>query len=233
MTWTWLGIAVAIILFVLFIMGYKRGFIKEIVSTFFVILAIVIVWFINPHVNSFIKENTPIYENVQNACVEVVLEQADGMNAPDGNQQQTLLDNLENPNLLRNEIKKNNNAEMYNYLSVNSFSEYVSGYLAEIVVNGISFLVSFVLATLLIRIFTYALNIIASLPIVRGVNKAAGALVGLMKGIVFVWIAFLILTILCNTGVGQNLMQLVEADTFLSYLYNYNILMKVFVYIFY
>ena len=233
MTWTWLGIVVAGILLFLFCMGYRRGFIKEIVSTFFVILAIVVVWFINPYVNTFIRENTPVYESVQNTCSEFVAEQAAEMSTPDKTQQQSIIDNLALPELLKKEIEKNNTAEVYSYLAVNTFTEYISGYLATAVVNGLSFIVSFILATLMIRILTYALNIIASLPVIRGVNKAAGALVGLIKGIMFVWIAFLILTVLCNTGVGQMCMELVERDTFLSYLYNQNILVKIFMSIFY
>ena len=233
MTWTWLGIVVAGILLFLFCMGYRRGFIKEIVSTFFVILAIVIVWFINPYVNNFIRENTPVYENVQNTCSEFVAEQVTEISTPDKSQQESIIDNLALPELLKNEIEKNNTAEVYSYLAVNTFAEYVSGYLAMAVVNGISFVVSFILATLLIRILSYALNIIASLPVIRGVNKAAGALVGLVKGVLFIWVAFVILTVLCKTGVGQMCMELVEKDTFLSCLYNQNILMKVFMSIFY
>lgn len=230
---TWLGIVVAVILLFLFCMGYRRGFIKEIVSTFFVLLAIAVVWFINPYVNTFIKEQTPVYESVRTTCLEFVEEQAAEINTPDKNQQTSIIENLALPEILKKEIEKNNTAEVYNYLAVNTFVDYVSGYLAMAVVNGVSFIVSFVLATLLIRIFTYALNIIASLPVIRGVNKIAGALVGLVKGIMFVWIGFLVLTILCNTGLGQTLMQLVEQDMFLSYLYNQNILVKVFMSIFY
>ena len=230
---TWLGIVIAVILFLLFCIGYRRGFIKEIVSTFFVVLAIAIVWFINPYVNTFIKEQTPAYESVRTACVEFVGEQASEISNPDKNQQISIIDNLTLPDLLKNEIEKNNTAEVYNYLAVNTFTDYVSGYLALAVVNGISFIVSFILATLLIRIFTYALNIIASLPVIRGVNKVAGALIGLVKGIVFVWVGFLVLTILCNTNLGQIVMQLVEEDLFLSYLYNQNILVKVFMSVFY
>lgn len=233
MTWTWLGIVVAVLLLLLFCMGYRRGFIKEIVSTFFVILAIVVVWFINPYVNTFIRENTPVYESVQKACVEFVSNQTEEISSPDASQQKSIIDNLALPELLKKEIEKNNTADVYNYLAVNTFTEYISGYLAMAVVNGVAFIVSFVLATLMIRILTYALNIIASLPVIRGVNKAAGAVVGLVKGIIFVWIAFLIMTVLCNTGIGQMLMELVEQDTFLSYLYNQNILVKIFMNIFY
>ncbi len=233
MTWTWLGIAVAVLMLLMFCIGYRRGFIKEIVSTFFVILAIAAVWFINPYVNTFIRDNTPIYESVHTACSEFVMDQAEEITAPDKTQQQTIIDGLALPQLIKKEIEKNNNAEVYQYLAVNTFTDYVSGYLAMAVVNGVSFIVSFILATLIIRIFTYALNIIACLPVIRGVNKAAGAMVGLIKGVVFVWIAFLVLTVLCNTTLGQTLMNMVEQDTFLSYLYNQNILVKVFMSIFY
>ena len=62
MTLTWLGIVVLAILAVVAYRGYKRGFIREVVSFFFVFLAIAVSWAINPYVNEFFMENTPVYE---------------------------------------------------------------------------------------------------------------------------------------------------------------------------
>ena len=151
----------------------------------------------------------------------------------DREKQTNIIDDLHLPALLTDGIKENNTAEVYRYLSVTSFVDYVSGYLAQVAVNGISFLVSFVLATLLIRMISYALNIIASLPVIRGVNKAAGALLGGAKCVVFIWIAFLVLTVLCNTSFGEKGLELVQQDTILSFLYNQNILAWIFTGIFY
>lgn len=64
---TWLGIVVAGILLLTAYKGFRRGFIREIVSFFFVFLALAVSWAINPYVNEFFMENTPVYEKYRKA----------------------------------------------------------------------------------------------------------------------------------------------------------------------
>ena len=71
-------------------------------------------------------------------------------------------------------MEENNTARTYTYLAAESFGEYVSGYLAEAVVNGLSFVISYILAALIIRVLTFALDILARLPVIHGVNRIAG-----------------------------------------------------------
>ena len=126
-----------------------------------------------------------------------------------------------------------NNSSVYQYLSVNTFSDYVVGYLAQIVVNGISFLISFILATLFIRCITWATNLIAGLPVIRGVNKITGGLLGGVKFVIMIWILFLVFTVLCNTKLGDTALKLIMQDPLLNYLYDKDILIKIFMNIFY
>ena len=130
-------------------------------------------------------------------------------------------------------LKENNNSSVYQYLSVNTFSDYVVGYLAQIVVNGISFLISFILATLFIRCITWATNLIAGLPVIRGVNKITGGLLGGVKFVIMIWILFLVFTVLCNTKLGDTALKLIMQDPLLNYLYDKDILIKIFMNIFY
>lgn len=233
MTWTWLGIAACVFLVFSGYMGFRRGFIKEIVSIFFVFLSIALVWVINPYINEFIRENTPVYSMVQEGCQNIVRSQAGDEQGLDSEGQSSLIDSLTLPGLLKEGLEENNTAEVYRYLAVDSFGDYVANYLAIVVVNGISFLVSYLLATILIRMVTYALNIIAGLPILNGANKAAGGFLGVIKGLIFIWIAFLLLTVFCNTDIGKQGLKLVEQDFFLNLLYENNIFMKIFMSVFY
>lgn len=117
---------------------------------------------------------------------------------------------------------------MYQTLSVNTFGEYVSRYLANIAVNCLSFLVSYILASVLIHVFAYALDLLARLPVLRGINKLAGAVIGGGKCVIFIWVAMLVLTILCNTEVGQEGLRLIRGDTVLNFLYDKNIFIRIF-----
>ncbi|HJB28233.1 MAG TPA: CvpA family protein [Candidatus Blautia faecavium] len=232
MTWTWLGLAVLAFLALACFAGYKRGFVKEVVSTFFVLLAIAAAWLINPYVNDFLRENTSVYETVQEGCQELVNTETGGAKNLGETEQESLIEGLTLPGFVKSSIEENNTSEVYQYLAVNTFTEYVSEYLAQSVVNGIAFVVSFLLATILIRVITYALDLISKLPLINGVNKIAGAVLGIVKAVLFVWIAFLILTILCNTEVGKAGLELIERDPLLSFLYDTDIFVRIFMSIF-
>lgn len=232
MTLTWLGIAVLVFMVLACYIGYRRGFIKEVVSMFFLLLTVAIVWIINPYINQFVKENTPVYSLIQENCRELISTEVEEKQVIDSDGQKDLIENLSLPDFLKEDLKENNTAAIYKYLSVDSFTDYVAEYIACTVVNGITFLISFAFATVLIRIATYALDIIAKLPIINGANKAAGAILGLVKCLIFVWLAFLILTILCNTEIGKTGLALIEKDKFLNWIYENNIFVKVFMNIF-
>ena len=229
---TWLGIVVLAVLFLFVWMGYKRGFIREIVSFFFVFLSLSLAWAINPYINEFLMQKTPIYSTIQETCTNFVQSQGEEKAEYETDSTGDLIDGLRLPELLRKNLEENNNAESYAELSVNTLTEYVSGYLARTVINGLSYMLAYILSTIVIRLIVYVLNLIAGLPILKTANKLSGGAVGLLKGIVFVWIALLVLTVLCSTEIGKTAMELIEKDTVLSTLYQYDPLVRIFAKIF-
>lgn len=231
---TWLGIVVAGILLLTAYKGFRRGFIREIVSFFFVFLALAVSWAINPYVNEFFMENTPVYEKIQESCQSFVESQKKQELTSPGTEEQTgFIEGLELPELLQKGLESNNTAEVYTYLAVDSFGEYISEALARMIVNGLSFFVSYLLASVILRLGTWVLNLLAGLPVLKSANKLAGGLVGAVKGVLFVWIAFLVMTILCSTSIGKETLALIEKDAFLNVLYEYDIFVNVFMSIFY
>lgn len=228
---TWFGIVILLILILFIWMGYRRGFIREIVSFFFVFLSLSLAWAINPYINDFLISETPVYSTIQETCTDFVQKQSNDLeNEMESSSQ--FIDGLNLPEILRKNIEKNNNTENYAELSVNTLTEYVSGYLARTIVNGLSYVLAYILATIGIRIVVYILNLIAGLPILKTANKLTGGLVGFVKGLVFIWILFLILTVLCSTEIGKTSLELIEKDSLLSVIYQYDPLIQIFTKIF-
>ena len=228
---TWFGIVILLILILFIWMGYRRGFIREIVSFFFVFLSLSLAWAINPYINDFLISETPVYSTIQETCTDFVQKQSSDLeNEMESSSQ--FIDGLDLPEILRKNIEKNNNTENYAELSVNTLTEYVSGYLARTIVNGLSYVLAYILATIGIRIVVYILNLIAGLPILKTANKLTGGLVGFVKGLVFIWILFLILTVLCSTEIGKTSLELIEKDSLLSVIYQYDPLIQIFTKIF-
>ena len=228
---TWFGIVILLILILFIWMGYRRGFIREIVSFFFVFLSLSLAWAINPYINDFLISETPVYSTIQETCTDFVQKQSSDLeNEMESSSQ--FIDGLNLPEILRKNIETNNNTENYAELSVNTLTEYVSGYLARTIVNGLSYVLAYILATIGIRIVVYILNLIAGLPILKTANKLTGGLVGFVKGLVFIWILFLILTVLCSTEIGKTSLELIEKDSLLSVIYQYDPLIQIFTKIF-
>ena len=228
---TWFGIVILLILLLFIWMGYRRGFIREIVSFFFVFLSLSLAWAINPYINDFLISETPVYSTIQETCTDFVQKQSSDLENETESSSQ-FIDGLNLPEVLRKNIEKNNNTENYAELSVNTLTEYVSGYLARTIVNGLSYVLAYILATIGIRIVVYILNLIAGLPILKTANKLTGGVVGFVKGLVFIWILFLILTVLCSTEIGKTSLELIEKDSLLSVIYQYDPLIQIFTIIF-
>lgn len=233
-SWTWLGIAVLAVLIVFCIRGYQRGFVKEVISISSVILAMVLVWFINPYMNGFLRESTPIYEQIEEGCTQLVADQLTQKEEElTRDAQDALIEGLPLPDSLKERIIADNNNQIYQFLSVDSFTEYISEYLAEMLMNGISFLFSYLFAFVLIKIVTALLELVVSIPVLKGMNKAAGIILGGARGLLIIWILLLVLTLLCNTSFGTACMEAVEKDAFLKFLYDKNIFVEIYMSIFY
>lgn len=232
-SWNWLGVAALVLIVAACVLGFRKGFVREIVSIFFMLLSFLLVWLINPYVNTFIREYTPVYKIVEENFQDLVEKQIGDRKSIDKDEQEQMMENLNLPDILKNKLIENNTVETYQYLAVQTFADYVSDSLAVMVINGVSFLISYILSVIIIRLLGVILDILSKLPVINGINKIAGGLAGGAKCIVFIWIALLVLTLLCNTEFGKAGMDLVQNDTILSWLYEQDVFVKVFMSVFY
>ena len=125
MALTWAGVITILFLAAACVRGYRRGLMKELVSLVCVFLSMAIVWFINPYVNEFIRENTSIYEKVQESCREFAGEEYSTWTGS-GESQTEFINEMNFPELLRNGLVQNNNSDSYQYLAVTTFSDYIA-----------------------------------------------------------------------------------------------------------
>ncbi len=101
------------------------------------------------------------------------------------------IENAPMPQFLKDELIENNNSTIYGELGVQSFPQYVAAYLSRMVLNLMSFLVTFLLAIIIVKALMFAVNIIGELPVLGIVNHIAGGVLGLVLAMVIVWVDFL------------------------------------------
>ena len=75
-----------------------------------------------------------------------------------------------------------------------------------------------------LRVLSVSLNVVSRLPIISGLNRLAGAVLGGAEGIFFVWIAALLITLFSATAIGELFLNQIENNIWLTWLYDHNML---------
>ena len=126
---------------------------------------------------------------------------------------------------LQNSIE-GSDMELLDALRVLGMENAVSGYLADEILRWAAFLIALLLAGVLIRGIVFSLGIVSHLPILHGLNKTAGLLLGFAEGVVLVWIFFVVITVCASTSVGGQLLKMTAQSSILSWLYRNNLLLN-------
>lgn len=193
------------------------------VSATAMVLALTAVHAALPTVTHFLKNNTGIYESFEQSLAEKLsVDEGGDLQEPSG--QRALIENMELPIQIKDALLENNNNEVYSVLGVDTFSQYIARYLANSIVNIIGFLVLFVVVFALLRIVAMWLDLVARLPILSGLNKIAGALLGGAEGLLLLWLLGLFVMIFAGTEPGRLLLRQIQDSVWLSFLYEHNIL---------
>ncbi|MDO5541215.1 MAG: CvpA family protein [Eubacteriales bacterium] len=218
---------IILIIFALFILkGYRRGFIRSLASAFSLVISIVIVNMATPYVTEFLETQTPVYDYILKRCEDVFSVEDMQLTAVQEEQQNEVIDNLALPKVLRNFLKENNTPEYYGKMAVKSFSEYIQKYMASLILNICSFVVTLILVMSFVSLIVMTLDLVARLPIIKGVNQILGLGLGFFQGLIIVWIIFLIITIFSQSYIGRELMQMIVDSPILSRIYDTNVLLN-------
>ncbi|BDF32081.1 hypothetical protein CE91St62_01550 [Lachnospiraceae bacterium] len=130
------------------------------------------------------------------------------------------------PGLFKDMLTTNNNSDVYKELGVETFAQYVGHFLAKLIIHIIAFLCTFILVTIVIRAIVFALDIVSELPVLGAVNRLAGGAVGVVGALIIVWTLFVIITLLYTTDIGKQMFEMIESNSLLQMLYDYNPIMK-------
>ena len=225
-------LVVGAIFLISIIVGYVRGFLKIAVSLAITVASIFLVMAISPHISAWLQESTAIEETVKNKLEEMI-EMPEGM-SPETlasveiprEQQIALIEGAGLPGMIQDMLLENNNSEAYQALGVTNFVDYIGSYITKLIADILSFLIAWIVVTIIARILMGVIGIIGKIPVIGGVNKLAGAVVGAGIALIIVWILFILVTLLYNTTVGQACMTDIAASQILTKLYDGNVLMK-------
>ena len=224
----WLSVIAGAYLLGMVLYGHHRGFIRLVVSIFAMILSLTIVRVSLPAVTTYLKENTTLQQTVSQNIVKaagLAQEQSSGEEISDKpSAQRTMIENLNLPRTIKSALIENNNSEIYQLMGVQAFTDYVGNYLADTIINSAGFVLLFAAVYMASKLIIRWLDIIARLPIISGINKLAGAIAGGLEGLLFLWLACLLVTAFSGTEWGMMITRQIESSQWLSFLYSHNLL---------
>lgn len=85
--------------------------------------------------------------------------------------------------------------------------------------SAIAYIVSFIIVNILLGVLDYALSLIDHVPVVRQVNKGLGAVAGLIRGLLIVWLGLFLIMMLTEAPWYAQMAGYIKNSPFLSQLY--------------
>ncbi len=205
-------------------LGWKKGLIHTIFSLCSLVISLVLVWILFPHVSSILEGFSPlrntVYEHVDGFLSDEIPELFEQLPSADPSAQNEFIDKLPLPQELKERLSLNNTVDVYEALGVESFTEYLSTAVTNLILQGAALLLTLIIVFIAVHLLINVLDLVAKLPVLNAANKGGGAVVGLVIGYLIVQIIFLVITVFSGTDWGKSLMVQVNESAILTFLYN-------------
>lgn len=98
--------------------------------------------------------------------------------------------------------------------------------LADIIFSAIVYIIVFVVVFVILKVIVVVTDIVSRLPVIRQANKIGGLALGLVEGLIAVWILFVIITACGSMEWAADAMADINNSKFLSMLYENDIILK-------
>lgn len=248
----WILICVLAILAICGYAGWKKGIIRIVLSLAVMVVTIVVTIFVAPLLGKAIKEHTTLYdglyksveqavmssnlfggaeEKVQAELDDTLLEEADDSQVKQYVSQ--VAEVLRLPDSIADQVEDVVDADYIAQLQTEGntavkavVSKVVAERMAQIIFNAIIHIAVFAALFVILRLAVSVTGIISMLPVIYEANKVLGLAVGLIEGLLFVWIFFALITAFGSQEWAAQALTDIGSSRLLSFLYDNNFILK-------
>lgn len=214
MSINYIDLAVLLILILSVLFGFKKGFLKTVTGLAAMVISLILAMTLYPFAAEMIMK-TPIYDTVFENTAAVI-------HVPD-EETSRISDfgtgKLNLPRDFTNNLEKN----------IDTASQNVSNTIADTVASAavkiVSMLCVFLLARLLLMIVTAAAGLIKKLPVIGWSDSLLGALFGLFRGLLILYILLAFVTFAATMSPDGALARAIKYSEFAKVMYNDNVLL--------
>ena len=214
--------------------GYAKGFLKIVYSLISWIVILVFVSIATPYIHDYLKNNTDIYNKVVVYCEEAIREKAEQEIAEGDSAESALVENElfaaiadKLPEDLLESIKEQTGELTEGLMENYGLYNKTATALADLLLKGISTLVAMFGGAIISTLISVVLGFIAKLPLIGFANRILGLAAGAANGLLIVWLAFYLVAVLCTTQLGSEVITHINANEFLTYLYENNPILSI------
>ena len=220
----YLDIAIAAILILTIAINAYRGIIRTVFNALSVLAAFLVSRIFAGPVSKFLM-TTSLFADIKEAAASALnLQTASAVSSKAG--ELDLLNSLPLPQSMVDNLVTNNNPEAYLILKVSNFQEYISTYIASVVVYAIAAVGIFLLALLALSIAAMVLDLAAKLPVIRTFNRLLGGCLGLVLGLINVFILLSVVTLFASAEPASELSATLHSSALASMLNSYNFILR-------
>lgn len=207
------------------IFGMKRGLVKMLLSFGSIFIVLILVNFLNPIAKQTLSAS-PVYDGVYSRVDEYVAQNIKDAtkDATDTGveSQKAIIDDLALPDSVKESLNENNTKNSYAEMKVNSFADYLTKAITDMIIGALSFVLLFILIYILLKVLIRVMDLITKLPVIHAFNAAGGGLVGLIESVFIIWIACIIVTMFSTTDFGKQICDGIASNEILSWIYDNN-----------
>lgn len=206
-------IVIVVIIILAIILGKKKGLTVCLVNIFSFIIALVVALMLCKPVGSYIKEKTPVGENIK-TTIKQSMPMSDEIKFDENS---TLPEGIKT--YINKQVSNVNNTK-------ENTIEAVSEELTKDIVNAISFIGIFIVVRLALIVVKVISKLITKLPILKQIDHLGGAICGGLQGIIAVYAIFAVLSIISPVIENTNIIKQINGSHIGKMMYNNNIIVK-------
>lgn len=215
----WVLVGVLLILLISIFIGMRKGLIKMVFSILSMVIVIVLTSILAPRLCRMLQKNTEWDDKLEQRT-ETFLEEH-GVLKHDVSVD---VDEIPLPESFRNKVA--DSAESYIGKGIQAYNEYVVITVSYVIFRSLVYVGLFLVLMIIVAIISTILNVMSRLPVLKQLNRAGGAIIGAVTGLLSVWILFMVLTVFGNTNAMVPVFEQINENAFLSFLYEKNLLMN-------
>jgi len=187
--------------------GYRKGLVRTVYRVVSLFVALFVARMLYPHVARMLNQTT-IFPRIQESIANT-LNLEGVVNEHTAQRGEEIISALPLPYMFQSLLHYNNRPDVFAILQVGTIEDYITGFFANMIVNGIAMFIVFVLVLIVLSFIGNLLDIVSMLPVISTMNRAGGLAIGLAMGVAVAWIG-IVAFMLFGTGVYPNIYTMLE-----------------------